>query len=207
MSLHDRFTDVLKNKQTSQHNPGSLHNQKLALQMESRPSVQAALHNKGSLRQRLGRANVKARLGGSMVRGATLGFPAPGLRGQGDHMTGISRPVYARHMSRYRGQGALSQLMGPRALRHKRGQMCFGVAVGGRVQEGLREKGRRLGAVMTGALRGRGRGRGRDRGLARCAITREMLDIQLDEYMSNTKSRLDAELDAYMAEVDPADIE
>lgn len=55
---------------------------------------------------------------------------------------------------------------------------------------------------------GRGRGnfgwRGRGRGaLRRSQLTKEQLDKELDEYMSNTKGRLDAELDAYMAQTDP----
>ena len=57
------------------------------------------------------------------------------------------------------------------------------------------------------AVVGRGRGnfgcRGRGRGArTRPALTKEQLDKELDEYMSNTKARLDAELDAYMAETD-----
>jgi len=36
--------------------------------------------------------------------------------------------------------------------------------------------------------------------------SRELLDEQLDEYMSMSKSRLDAELDAYMAQVDLEDM-
>lgn len=58
------------------------------------------------------------------------------------------------------------------------------------------------------AVMGRGRGnfgwRGRGRGaLRRSQLTKEQLDKELDEYMSNTKGRLDAELDAYMAQTDP----
>ena len=53
------------------------------------------------------------------------------------------------------------------------------------------------------AVIGQGRGnfgcRGRGRGArTRPALTKEQLDKELDEYMSNTKARLDADLDAIM---------
>lgn len=53
------------------------------------------------------------------------------------------------------------------------------------------------------AVIGRGRGnfgcRGRGRGArTRPALTKEQLDKELDEYMSNTKARLDADLDVIM---------
>ena len=61
------------------------------------------------------------------------------------------------------------------------------------------------GGIGAGGLAviGRGRGnfgcRGRGRGArSRPALTKEQLDKELDEYMSNTKARLDADLDAIM---------
>lgn len=46
----------------------------------------------------------------------------------------------------------------------------------------------------------RGRGRG---ALPRSELTKEQLDKELDEYMSNTKGHVDAELDADMMQTDP----
>uniref|UniRef100_A0A2K6G468 Chromatin target of PRMT1 n=1 Tax=Propithecus coquereli TaxID=379532 RepID=A0A2K6G468_PROCO len=72
----------------------SARNRRLAQQMENRPSVQAALKLKQkSLKQRLGKSNIQARLGrpiGALARGAIggrglpiiqRGLPRGGLRG------------------------------------------------------------------------------------------------------------------------------
>ncbi|XP_075856258.1 chromatin target of PRMT1 protein isoform X5 [Microcebus murinus] len=104
MSLNERFTNMLKNKQPmpvnirasmqQQQQLASARNRRLAQQMENRPSVQAALKLKQkSLKQRLGKSNIQARLGrpiGALARGAIggrglpiiqRGLPRGGLRG------------------------------------------------------------------------------------------------------------------------------
>ncbi|XP_012663266.1 chromatin target of PRMT1 protein [Otolemur garnettii] len=69
MSLNERFTNMLKNKQPmpvnirasmqQQQQLASARNRRLAQQMENRPSVQAALKLKQkSLKQRLGKSNI-----------------------------------------------------------------------------------------------------------------------------------------------------
>uniref|UniRef100_A0A8V1AKF9 Chromatin target of PRMT1 n=1 Tax=Gallus gallus TaxID=9031 RepID=A0A8V1AKF9_CHICK len=86
MSLNERFTNMLKNKQPmpvniratmqQQQQLASARNRRLAQQMENRPSVQAALKLKQSLKQRLGKSNIQARLGrpaGPIARGAMGG--------------------------------------------------------------------------------------------------------------------------------------
>lgn len=95
---------MLKNKQPmpvnirasmqQQQQLASARNRRLAQQMENRPSVQAALKLKQkSLKQRLGKSNIQARLGrpiGALARGAIggrglpiiqRGLPRGGLRG------------------------------------------------------------------------------------------------------------------------------
>uniref|UniRef100_H1A486 Chromatin target of PRMT1 n=1 Tax=Taeniopygia guttata TaxID=59729 RepID=H1A486_TAEGU len=179
MSLNERFTNMLKNKQPmpvniratmQQQQLASARNRRLAQQMENRPSVQAALKLKQSLKQRLGKSNIQARLGrpaGTLARGALGG------RGLALGQRGLPRGAL-------RGRGARAMIRG-------------GVALRGR---GMAGRGR-------GGFGGRGRGRGRGRGSARPALTKEQLDNQLDAYMSKTKGHLDAELDAYMAQTDP----
>jgi len=49
-----------------------------------------------------------------------------------------------------------------------------------------------------GGRRSRPWGRG-GRWYKQSSVTREQLDLELDEWMGNTRSRLDSELDAYMA--------
>ncbi|NWS63190.1 CHTOP protein, partial [Chunga burmeisteri] len=185
MSLNERFTNMLKNKQPmpvniratmqQQQQLASARNRRLAQQMENRPSVQAALKLKQkSLKQRLGKSNIQARLGrpaGPLARGAMGG------RGLSMGQRGLPR-------------GAMRGGRGARAL------LRGGVPLRGRYRRGMAGRGR-------GGFGGRGRGRGRGRGSARPALTKEQLDNQLDAYMSKTKGHLDAELDAYMAQTDP----
>ncbi|AWP04981.1 putative chromatin target of PRMT1 protein [Scophthalmus maximus] len=83
---------MLKNKQPTavsiratmqQQHLASARNRRLAQQMENRPSVQAALNHKQSLKQRLGKSNIQARLGrpiGVMMRGGAAGGRG-GMRG------------------------------------------------------------------------------------------------------------------------------
>ncbi|KAJ8354686.1 hypothetical protein SKAU_G00222530 [Synaphobranchus kaupii] len=94
VSLNERFTNMLKSKQPvpgnfratmQQQQVASTRNRRLAQQMERRPSVQAALQYKQSLKQRLGKSNIQARLGrpvGALRGGAAgWGFRLGGLRG------------------------------------------------------------------------------------------------------------------------------
>ncbi|NXJ16863.1 CHTOP protein, partial [Odontophorus gujanensis] len=204
MSLNERFTNMLKNKQPmpvniratmqQQQQLASARNRRLAQQMENRPSVQAALKLKQkSLKQRLGKSNIQARLGrpaGPLARGAMGG------RGLAMGQRGLPRGAMRG------GRGARALLRGGLPLRGR----CRGVHVGSELQfltvvSSL--QGRGMVGRGRGGFGGRGRGRGRGRGSARPALTKEQLDNQLDAYMSKTKGHLDAELDAYMAQTDP----
>ncbi|NXA64573.1 CHTOP protein, partial [Mohoua ochrocephala] len=211
MSLNERFTNMLKNKQPmpvniratmQQQQLASARNRRLAQQMENRPSVQAALKLKQkSLKQRLGKSNIQARLGrpaGTLARGALGG------RGLALGQRGMPRGAL-------RGRGARAMIRGGVALR---GQALLRGGRGIAPRMGLRRGGIRgrggpgrgglgRGAMGRGGIGGRGEGRGRGRGSARPALTKEQLDNQLDAYMSKTKGHLDAELDAYMAQTDP----
>ncbi|NXT38904.1 CHTOP protein, partial [Pelecanoides urinatrix] len=193
MSLNERFTNMLKNKQPmpvniratmqQQQQLASARNRRLAQQMENRPSVQAALKLKQkSLKQRLGKSNIQARLGrpaGPLARGAMGG------RGLSMGQRGLPRGAMRG------GRGARALLRGGVPLRGQHcGRSCLYIS------RGMAGRGR-------GGFGGRGRGRGRGRGSARPALTKEQLDNQLDAYMSKTKGHLDAELDAYMAQTDP----
>ncbi|KAG8430624.1 hypothetical protein GDO86_020266 [Hymenochirus boettgeri] len=220
LSLNERFTNMLKNKQPipvniratmQQQQMASARNRRLAQQMESRPSVQAALKLKQSLKQRLGKSNIQARLGrpvGILPRGSV------GLRGAGMGLRGSQRGMM-RGGRGARGMGRGSMTMRGQNLRGRGGMARMGLRRGMRGRGGP-GRGLRGGAVGRGALAGRGRGnmargrgfgrgrgRGRGRGAGRPALTREQLDNQLDAYMSKTKGHLDAELDAYMAQADP----
>ncbi|XP_049607278.1 chromatin target of PRMT1a isoform X1 [Syngnathus scovelli] len=227
VSLNERFTNMLKNKQPTavsiratmqQQHMASARNRRLAQQMENRPSVQAALSHKQSLKQRLGKSNIQARLGRPVGMGMRGG--AVGVRGA---MRGMTRGL--------RGRGRGGMMRGALSLRGKRmapgfpmrGRGSAGrVAMrrGGRQRAGIPGRGGAMGrgaprggiARGRGGLRGRGGGgyagrRGRGRGVGRPSVTREQLDNQLDAYMSKTKGHLDAELDAYMAQADPDSME
>ncbi|KAI7799149.1 chromatin target of PRMT1a [Triplophysa rosa] len=226
VSLNERFTNMMKNKQPTvssiratmqQQHTASARNRQLAQQMENRPSVQAALQHKQSLKQRLGKSNIQARLGrpiGSLMRGSTggRGFIG-GLRGPGRGLRGRGRGGAMRGALSLRGAGPMRGRGGPgrvglrRGMRQRGGSAGRGAligrgaargAVGGRGRGGLRGR---------GGFAGRGRGRGRGRGAGRPIVTREQLDNQLDAYMSKTKGHLDAELDAYMAQADSESME
>ncbi|NXA43977.1 CHTOP protein, partial [Eudromia elegans] len=219
MSLNERFTNMLKNKQPmpvniratmqQQQQLASARNRRLAQQMENRPSVQAALKLKQkSLKQRLGKSNIQARLGrpaGPLARGAMGG------RGMSMGQRGLPRGAMRG------GRGARALLRGGIPLRGERQSSRGGVTPvaipWGRsrgpcvVQPSnchlISLQGRGMAGRGRGGFGGRGRGRGRGRGSARPALTKEQLDNQLDAYMSKTKGHLDAELDAYMAQTDP----
>ncbi|EGW15225.1 Uncharacterized protein C1orf77-like [Cricetulus griseus] len=75
VSLNDRFTNMLKNKQPmpvdirasmqpqEQQQLASARNRRLTLQMDNRPYVQAVLNLKQSSKQRLGKSNIQTGLG------------------------------------------------------------------------------------------------------------------------------------------------
>ncbi|KAL8184585.1 UNVERIFIED_CONTAM: hypothetical protein K2H54_021138 [Gekko kuhli] len=227
MSLNERFTNMLKNKQPipvniratmQQQQLASARNRRLAQQMENRPSVQAALKLKQkSLKQRLGKSNIQARLGrpaGPLARGALGGRGLPmGQRGlpRGAMRGGRGARALLRGGIPLRGQGLLrgGRGLAPRiglrrgGLRGRGGPGRGGLSRGPMGRGGIGGRGRGMAGRGRGGFGGRGRGRGRGRGSARPALTKEQLDNQLDAYMSKTKGHLDAELDAYMAQTDP----
>nr|AFK10509.1 hypothetical protein [Callorhinchus milii] len=214
MSLNERFTNMLKNKQPAtvsiratmqqQQQLASARNRRLAQQMENRPSVQAALKLKQSLKQRLGKSNIQARLGrpvGLLPRGGIggRGSPRGGLRaGRGGRILRGGLPF--RGQGPMRGRGGLPRLTLKRGGMRGRGGLMRG-GPPGRGGISIRGRGGLVGRGR-GGFPGRGRGRGRARGALRPPLTREQLDNQLDAYMSKTKGHLDAELDAYMAQAD-----
>ncbi|XP_053823203.1 chromatin target of PRMT1 protein isoform X3 [Vidua chalybeata] len=226
MSLNERFTNMLKNKQPmpvniratmQQQQLASARNRRLAQQMENRPSVQAALKLKQkSLKQRLGKSNIQARLGrpaGTLARGALggrglalgqRGMPRGALRGRGARAM-IRGGVALRGQGLLRGGRGIAPRMGLRrgGIRGRGGLGRGGLGRGAMGRGGIGGRGRGMAGRGRGGFGGRGRGRGRGRGSARPALTKEQLDNQLDAYMSKTKGHLDAELDAYMAQTDP----
>ncbi|XP_052361353.1 chromatin target of PRMT1 protein-like isoform X2 [Oncorhynchus keta] len=190
-----------------QQQVASVRNRRLALQMENRTSVQAALQPK-SLKQ----GDVLARLGrpvGTLMRGATRsqGFAVRGLRGMHrggfgvcGNRRGFFRGGYAfRGVNPMRAREGVTKHMFRQDLRLQGGQLNdAGVLVrcGARNELGLRGRGRGAGLGL------RGRGWFRGMGKPEKIPTKEELDNQLDNYMSMTKSHLDAELDSYMAMAD-----
>ncbi|NXY62321.1 CHTOP protein, partial [Callaeas wilsoni] len=208
MSLNERFTNMLKNKQPmpvniratmQQQQLASARNRRLAQQMENRPSVQAALKLKQVRERGFGpcrmwrnrsgkrRRPEKGRGWRASVEKRGSGRPSgsPQLQGAGSVSTSqTSVRAWARNREH------------PAELR------------GGECRDGGSDAcsipaGRGMAGRGRGGFGGRGRGRGRGRGSARPALTKEQLDNQLDAYMSKTKGHLDAELDAYMAQTDP----
>ncbi|NWT47284.1 CHTOP protein, partial [Chroicocephalus maculipennis] len=221
MSLNERFTNMLKNKQPmpvniratmqQQQQLASARNRRLAQQMENRPSVQAALKLKqikcpsglldgrsSGLESCSGVAHQKEC--GQQVEG---GHPLP-CQGH-SWSTGASSGLPGSRKTRRESAGGYGGAQGPGA------SLCWGKAEGCGlgVRRSVRNphlvslQGRGMAGRGRGGFGGRGRGRGRGRGSARPALTKEQLDNQLDAYMSKTKGHLDAELDAYMAQTDP----
>ncbi|XP_056331933.1 chromatin target of PRMT1b [Danio aesculapii] len=92
VSLHDRFTSLLKHQAAdvmaisaavNQQTAASLKNQRLALEMANRPSVLAALHNTANINNQLCKVNVKARLGHPVGRGGMMGLQGQMRGGRG----------------------------------------------------------------------------------------------------------------------------
>ncbi|XP_059423049.1 chromatin target of PRMT1 protein-like isoform X2 [Carassius carassius] len=214
VSLHDRFTGLLKHQPAdlmditaavNQQTAASLKNQRLALEMANRPSVMAALHNTSNINNQLCKVSVKARLGCPMGRGGMME-----LRGQkrgrgGGGRRGLVKGFYTR-TSDQKGwsqlqHGGIVNWTGP-----------VGNGGGGPIRKTEGNAERQV--PHPGTAQGGGRftsvsrahsGCGRARFSSPQIASREQLDKQLDEYMSMTKSHMDAELDAYMAEVDLGD--
>ncbi|NXE30322.1 CHTOP protein, partial [Ardeotis kori] len=206
MSLNERFTNMLKNKQPmpvniratmqQQQQLASARNRRLAQQMENRPSVQAALKLKqvrevacpaGACR-RHSRIKCLPRLLDSNRSGRGGADPAAGQLPQDLAAEARKRLLCALRAPPERAAAAAD----PEA---RAGGACNRRLVS--------PQGRGMAGRGRGGFGGRGRGRGRGRGSARPALTKEQLDNQLDAYMSKTKGHLDAELDAYMAQTDP----
>ncbi|XP_052434974.1 chromatin target of PRMT1b isoform X1 [Carassius gibelio] len=218
VSLHDRFTGLLKHQSAdvmditaavNQQTAASLKNQRLALEMANRPTVLAALHNTSNINNQLCKVSVKARLGCPMGRGGMME-----LRGQkrgrgGGGRRGLVKGFSSRRISSLGDQKGWSQLQhggivnwtGP--VRNRGGGAIIKT-------EGNAERQ----VPHPGTAQGAGRFTSVSRAHSRCSrarfsspqiASREQLDKQLDEYMSMTKSHMDAELDAYMAEVDLGD--
>ncbi|NWU71513.1 CHTOP protein, partial [Pterocles burchelli] len=211
MSLNERFTNMLKNKQPmpvniratmqQQQQLASARNRRLAQQMENRPSVQAALKLK-QVREGGGFRGsswfFRIRLLGVVGGVAAAKFFVLSRRPVGSQ--GVLRGGWntSREMGFEPGVGL--DRMSVRAEPDRS-------SGGGKPRAApnclVSPPGRGMAGRGRGGFGGRGRGRGRGRGSARPALTKEQLDNQLDAYMSKTKGHLDAELDAYMAQTDP----
>ncbi|NXO30713.1 CHTOP protein, partial [Cisticola juncidis] len=198
MSLNERFTNMLKNKQPmpvniratmQQQQLASARNRRLAQQMENRPSVQAALKLKqvrpGGVcalqdEEKQLREEEEARGGKGMEGGVSSWERCSGL--------GRSCPGGLECPSLEVTRGSLDVAF-PWA-----GDWTWEAFPAWRLV-GFCKKG--IGECPEEAHED---GEG---GSARPALTKEQLDNQLDAYMSKTKGHLDAELDAYMAQTDP----
>ncbi|KAG9276640.1 chromatin target of PRMT1 protein-like [Astyanax mexicanus] len=205
MSLNDRFSSIGKKPElidlsgnVQQLQTASLKNQQLAQQMANWPSVLSALRNIPSLKHRLGRGNIKARLSRPLMRGGLHGVARRSgkLRGRGPSLRGTLSVRCVRGL-----QGVVSGFVTHQGLNRQ--------YQGASVSEPRVMQNRGVRGSMRGNGRGmfvgHGRGGGRRWAESRPVPTREELDEQLDDYMSMTKSHLDAQLDAYMAEVDSGD--
>ncbi|XP_016343574.1 chromatin target of PRMT1b [Sinocyclocheilus anshuiensis] len=105
VSLHDRFTSLLKHEPAdvmditaavNQQTAASLKNQRLALEMANRPSVLAALHNTSNINNQLCKVSVKARLGCPMGRGGMMGLQGQKRGGGGGGRSGLVKGFYTR---------------------------------------------------------------------------------------------------------------
>ncbi|GAB1607201.1 hypothetical protein Ahia01_001003400 [Argonauta hians] len=148
MSLNDRFTNIQKSRppvtvqniraKMAAQQQASVRNRRLAQQMANRPSVIAALKIKRrSLKQRLGKSNVKSRLSLSVMRGR--GSRSRGSRG-----------------GRFRGRGLNPTMRGGMSGRSRGGNLSrqhSALSLGTSGPGGPMEDGRSM-----GMLRGRGRG-------------------------------------------------
>ncbi|CAH2268522.1 chromatin target of PRMT1 protein-like isoform X2 [Pararge aegeria] len=102
---------------------------------------------------------------------------------------------------RMRSRGGRQQIVGKMRGQSRGQRRTMRGQNGQNVQNG---RGRGRGQNKRGATPGRGRGVGRGGGSGGASnqnkqtVTKEELDLQLDQYMASTKTALDKELDAYM---------
>ncbi|KAG1947934.1 chromatin target of PRMT1b isoform X1 [Pimephales promelas] len=224
ISLHDRFTSLLKfqpadvmdiTSAVKLQTAASLKNQQLALEMANRPSVLAALHN--NINNQLCKVSAKARLGYPLGRGCMVGLRGK-IRGGGGRR-GLVKGFYTRR-SMSRQQGVVNTLGVQRGCGQQQQQQRGGIInlsevmrtrggairrTEGNAEQQVPHSGTPQGVVSSTSIRGHS-GCSRTRFNIHQVPSRELLDEQLDEYMSMSKSRLDAELDAYMAQVDLEDM-
>lgn len=181
MSLNDRFTNIQKSRpavsvqniraKMAAQQQASVRNRRLAQQMANRPSVIAALKIKRrSLKQRLGKSNVKSRLSLSVMRGRGGRSRSRGgrFRGRGLNMSMRGMPNRGRGSNLSRQQSALSLGMGgPGNMDDGRNMSLLqgrGRGRGlGRFRGRQRFRGGRGGGPYSSRFRG-GRGGGRSRG-------------------------------------------
>ncbi|XP_074134587.1 uncharacterized protein LOC141549130 [Sminthopsis crassicaudata] len=185
-------------------------NQKLAQQMESRPSVQEALTLKvDSLTLKadsltLKTNTVKQRLGKSSIY-ARLGWPVSSLAKRAIRVREASS-CEAREEKRGREDSRSPMLIKQSEERHQKRSSS--------PQTGMRRDFHRgsgqEGSTTYGGCRGHGsysvrggRRRRRKYSSSKHLPTKEQLDKQLDAYMAKSREQLDAELDAYMANPHP----
>uniref|UniRef100_A0A8C1QEY6 Chromatin target of PRMT1b n=1 Tax=Cyprinus carpio TaxID=7962 RepID=A0A8C1QEY6_CYPCA len=223
VSLHDRFTSLLKHQPAdvmditaavNQQTAASLKNQRLALEMADRPSVLAALHNTSNINNQLCKVSVKARLGCPMGRGGMMELRGQKRGGGGGGRRGLVKGFYTRKSEVE--DACISSLVGVQkgwSQQQHGGIVNWTGPVGNRGGGAIRktEGNTEQQVPRPGTPQGGGRYTSVSRARSGCSrarfdshqiASREQLDKQLDEYMSMTKSHMDAELDAYMAEVD-----
>ncbi|XP_059363936.1 chromatin target of PRMT1 protein-like isoform X2 [Carassius carassius] len=228
VSLHDRFTSLLKHQPVDvmafraavkQQTAASLSNQHLALEMANRPSVLAALNNTSNINKQLCKVSMKARLGHPMVKGGMMGLQGQmrGGGGGGGGKRGLVKGFYTR-----RSISCLRGVVSSLGVQKGWGQQQHGENViwtrpmGSRGGGAIKKTGNAERQVPhPGTAQGGGCLMSVSRAYSGCSRarfdshqipSREQLDEQLDDYMSMSKSHLDAELDAYMAQVDLDDI-
>ncbi|XP_073728274.1 chromatin target of PRMT1b isoform X2 [Misgurnus anguillicaudatus] len=198
VSLHNRFTGLLKHQQAdvmdlttrvNAQKSASMKNKRLALEMANRPSVLAALRNTTNINNQPCKVSVKTRLGQPIGKG---GFQ--GKVGVGGVNGGLIKGFYTRR-GVIRLHGGCVNRAGPMRIRgggaNKRTGINSPVCTGNSQF-----------TSVSGACSGNSWARFKSDPVP----SREELDKQLDEYMSTSKSHLDAELDAYMAQVDLEEI-
>lgn len=229
ISLHDRFTSLLRHQAAdvmaisaavNQQTAASLKNQRLALEMANRPSVLAALHNTANINDQLCKVSVKARLGHSTGRGGMIGLQGQMRGGRGrrglvkgfhtkkcmNRLPGVVNTVgFQRGWSQQQHGGSVRPMgtRGGGAIKRTEGNAMRQVLHPGAPQA-INSRPVCTGSghftpISSKAYSGYSRVRFES---PQVPATREQLDEQLDEYMSKSKSHLDAELDAYMAQVD-----
>ncbi|XDV40383.1 hypothetical protein PO909_009475 [Leuciscus waleckii] len=229
VSLHDRFTSLLKlqpadvmdiTSAVKQQTAASLKNQQLALEMANRPSVLAALHNVSNINNQLCKVSAKARLGHPLGTGCMVGLRGQMRGGGGGDRRGLVKGFYTRR-SMSRQQGVVNTLGVQRGCGQQQPQQQRGGIINltgamrtrgggairrtGNAEQQVPHPGTPQGVVSLTSIRGHS-GCNRAKFNIHQVPSRELLDEQLDEYMSMSKSRLDAELDAYMAQVDLEDM-